>query len=100
MIAGSFEPTAEFTESLEMPVSDSDAAVGRAAADHAEARAEALPEHLQLERRAWRERSPALAAMQETKAREVEHTRYRAVADYLKDPEMQAVLSSASGGGG
>ena len=92
--ADAFQSTAEFAASLQMPVSDSAAENMRAAADHAAARAEALPQHLQLGGRPWRDHSPELAEVQAIQAREVEHARYRDVADHPRDVDIQAVLQA------
>ena len=68
-----------------------------AVVEHAHARAEALPEYLEPGRQAWRDRNEKLSEVQDTKAREAEHVRYRAVAEYLADVEFQAVLQGVQG---
>ena len=77
-----------------MPVSDSTVENARAAADHAAARAGVLPQYLQLDAQLRREHSPLLGEVQAIKSREVEHVRYRAVADYPHDVDLQAVLQA------
>ena len=87
-----FEGAPEFAASLEMPVSGSTAADVCAAVEHAVARAEVLPQYLQAGRHAWRDFSTGQVGVQAIKSREADHVRYRRVAEYPNDVELQAVV--------
>ena len=89
--ADAFEATAEFRAELEAEVSGATEANIRAGAEHEAARADALPEYLQPERQQWREHSAELATVHAIKSREVEHVRYRCVADFPRDVDIQSV---------
>ena len=92
-----FRATPKFEKSLEMPVSDSTVNNLLAAADHNDARADALPQYLQWYGRPWSEHSPELEQVQIIKVAELERVRFRAVADYPMDVELQAVLQGMRG---
>ena len=52
---------------------------------------EMLPAFLRPKEKRWTAKSPALRAMQEMKAREVEHVRWRTARPAIKDPDLQCV---------
>ena len=79
---GSASPDADVDVSVRGPVSDRTPADILAAVKRAEANAGALPEYIDPNRQAWRIRSAELAEVQHVKTQEVEHVRYRAVAEY------------------
>ena len=89
--ADAFEATAEFRAELEAELSGATEANIRAGAEHEAARADALPKYLQPERQQWREHSAELATVHAIKSREVEHVRYRCVADFPRDVDIQSV---------
>ena len=60
----------------------------------AAARSEALPWYLQLGAQSRREQTPKDAEMQAIKGRETEDVRYRDVAEYPQDVEIQAVIQA------
>ena len=82
----------EFKESLEKPVDECTAAKIETAVQLADARADVLPPFLQWENQTWQQHSEEHAEMQQIKMQEIEHVRYRCVANHPKDVKLKAFL--------
>ena len=79
---------------IEKPVSDSSDASMEQALLLQDARQEMLPSFLQPTAQMWTAESSDFKAMQEMKAREVEHVRWRAARPPGLDPELQRVVQT------
>jgi len=83
-----------FQQEVEKPVSDSSVASLEQALLLEDARQELLPPFMQPSAQTWIAESSAFQAMQELKAREVEHVRWRAAQAVAYDPVLRFVETS------